>query len=109
MRFTPTPTALTLPIMASVPSFTPGAETFIYYTIAQPPPPSPVMGSCLAQLSLVSPTIRHNVTPTVSPGVSPVSAAVAPDIMHLINYGDKDMGLLLSQMSIQFCLSSNTF
>lgn len=70
----------------------------------------------IAPLTPVSPSIRQNGTNPLSPGVSPVSPTVpavppppssprlspgttglVPDIMHLINYGDKDMGLLLSQ------------
>lgn len=49
----------------------------------------------------VSPGISPGVSPVVSPGVSPVNPVapmtLSPGIMHLINYGDKDLGLLLSQ------------
>lgn len=49
----------------------------------------------------VSPGVSPVVSPVVSPGVSPVSTispmSLTPGIMHLINYGDKDLGLLLSQ------------
>lgn len=48
-----------------------------------------------------SPGVSPGVSPVVSPGVSPVSTlspmSLTPGIMHLINYGDKDLGLLLSQ------------
>ena len=59
------------------------------YTLTQPISPG------------VSPGVRPVVSPVVSPGVSPVSTvspmSLTPGIMHLINYGDKDLGLLLSQ------------
>lgn len=49
----------------------------------------------------ISPGVSPGVSPVVSPGVSPVSTvspmSLTPGIMHLINYGDKDLGLLLSQ------------
>lgn len=115
MRLTPTPTALALPAMPtlqslptmSVPaSAASGSETLIYYTLSQPPPVSPSLTNGTLPTTGIppplSPSIRQNVTPTVSPGVPPVSPGLSapglvPDIMHLINYGDKDMGLLLSQ------------
>ena len=114
MRLTPTPTALALsgmPTLQSLPTMSmpgsvgSGADTLIYYTLSQPPPASPSLTSCGLPgtvLPPLSPTIRQNITPTVSPGVPPVSPGLSPpglvpDIMHLINYGDKDMGLLLSQ------------
>jgi hypothetical protein len=59
------------------------------YTLTQPISPG------------VSPGVSPVVSPVVSPGVSPVSTgspmSLTPGIMHLINYGDKDLGLLLSQ------------
>lgn len=115
MRLTPTPTALAIPAMPTIQSLptmsiaatgASGAETLIYYTLSQPPPASPSLPSSGAlpatAIPQISPSIRQNVTPTVSPGVPPVSPGLSPpglvpDIMHLINYGDKDMGLLLSQ------------
>jgi len=49
----------------------------------------------------ISPGVSPGVSPVVSPGVSPVSTvspmSLTPGIMHLIKYGDKDLGLLLSQ------------
>lgn len=114
MRLTPTPTALaippmptlqSLPTMSVAASLGSGAETLIYYTLSQPPPASPSLtsgGLPATAIPQISPTIRQNITPTMSPGVPPASPglsppALVPDIMHLINYGDKDMGLLLSQ------------
>jgi len=59
------------------------------YTLTQPISPG------------VSPGVSPVISPVVSPGVSPVSTvspmSLTPGIMHLINYGDKDLGLLLSQ------------
>ncbi|XP_052759858.1 receptor-transporting protein 3-like isoform X2 [Mya arenaria] len=119
MRLTPTPTAFTLPTVPALQSLPAmsmsmsgsGAETLIYYTMSQPPPASPTYstftngGALTTGIPQLSPNIRQNVTPMVSPGVPPVSpglpspstTGLVPDIMHLINYGDKDMGLLLSQ------------
>ncbi|XP_052226147.1 receptor-transporting protein 3-like isoform X2 [Dreissena polymorpha] len=121
MRLTPTPTALSLPPMPSLQSLQSlhtlpvslsgsAGETLIYYTLSQPPPTTPNLTSLVggfthAGLPQLSPSIRQNVTPTLSPGgvspmspgLSPTTTGMVPDIMHLINYGDKDMGLLLSQ------------
>lgn len=49
--------------------------------------------------SVVNPMVSPGLSSGVSPGVGSVSppSAVVPDIMQLINYGDKDLGLLLSQ------------
>ena len=49
--------------------------------------------------SVVNPMVSPGVSPAASQGVGSVSppSAVVPDIMQLINYGDKDLGLLLSQ------------
>jgi len=125
MRLTPTPTALALPTVPAMPGLTSlpamsmaasGGETLFYYTLSQPPPVSPsytTLTSCVSGMNgaltaqgipQMTPPIRQNLTPTVSPGLGPVSPTLSspttglvPDIMHLINYGDKDMGLLLSQ------------
>lgn len=67
------------------------------YTLTQPISPG------------VSPGVSPVVSPVVSPNISPVTTVspmslapglttgLTPGIMHLINYGDKDLGLLLSQ------------
>ena len=77
----------------------------LFYTLTQPPPPSPGLTTGVSQgLSsvvnpMVSPGVSSGVSSGVSQGASSVSppSAVVPDIMQLINYGDKDLGLLLSQ------------
>lgn len=133
MRISTTPMALTLPTVAgltSLPMTSPlTSETpVLYYTFAQPPPPSPGLTTGLNSAgltsaglnsaglnsagltsagltsgqglsSVVNPVVSPGVGSGVSPGVGSVSppAGLVPDIMQLINYGDKDLGLLLSQ------------
>jgi len=67
------------------------------YALTQPPPVSPGLSPGVSPNGFTSPLV----SPVVSPGVSPVNPiapmGLQPGIMHLINYGDKDLGLLLSQ------------
>ena len=106
-------TALTLPTMpgltsnlTSLPMTSQlGSEPVLFYTFAQPPPPSPGLSAGLSQglSTVVNPMVTSGVGSGLSPGVGSASppSAVVPDIMQLINYGDKDLGLLLSQ---RYCL-----
>ena len=112
MHISATPmAALTLPTMpgltsnlTSLPMTSQlGSEApVLFYTFAQPPPPSPGLTAGLSQglpASVVNPMVSSGVSSGLSPGVGSASppSAVVPDIMQLINYGDKDLGLLLSQ------------
>lgn len=111
MHISATPmTALTLPTMpgltsnlTSLPMASQlGSEApVLFYTFAQPPPPSPGLTAGLSQglPSAMNSMVSSGLSSGLSPGVGSASppSAVVPDIMQLINYGDKDLGLLLSQ------------